>query len=74
MRAQVSKRQVEAKLPEVALKEKRTSHLGEERAWWLKAEFELLYHYHLERGFAMPGGDGDGDDGDDRDGSNGDGA
>jgi len=36
---QVSKRQVEAKLAEIALKERR----GTERAWWLKPEYEAQY-------------------------------
>ena len=40
---QVSKRQVEAKLAEVALKERR----GTERAWWLKPEYEAQYFAHV---------------------------
>ena len=50
---EVSKRQVESRLPEVAVKEKRNNV----RAWWLKDDYEALYLEHTEQhGNPLTGG------------------
>jgi hypothetical protein len=56
---EVSKRQVETRLPEVAVKEKRNGV----RAWWLKEEYEAMYLEHKNKNGELLGAkDKSGDD------------